>query len=87
MPSERYEQIIQLLKERFVPFLETIAPLTLSTSQFKKGVDALPDDIRSKVMQLTHEFEEEQSYEVSYNQLCKAFFGATHQLGHLQISD
>jgi len=85
--SERYEQIIAGLTERFKTFLETVPPLTMTRGEFHEGVDALPEEVRSEVMRIMRELQDEENYEVSYNQLCRAFFGATHELGHLRITD
>lgn len=85
--SERYEKIIASLTERFKTFLETIPPLAMARGEFHTGVDALPEDVRSEVMRIMRELQDEENYEVSHNQLCRAFFGATHELGHLRITD
>jgi hypothetical protein len=81
MSSEQYHQIIELLTQRFVSELVDCEQMTLTKGEYQTGVDALPDTVRKKVHTVRKNLEDEQEYEISYNQLCIAFFTAMRQLG------
>jgi len=55
-------------------------PIRLSRHAYSMGVDALPADLKELVREASSVWEQERGYELSYNQVCIAFFEAAGSL-------
>lgn len=83
--SELYEQVIQETTAEFKKVLVGREPIVLSEAQYSAGVDALPKDLEKLAQEVSQRVGDKMDYELSYNQLCKAFFTAAQELGILSV--
>ena len=79
--SAKYHAMTSAAQEWLSARLLTCDPVTITDAQYRRGVDALPDDLRAIARQCFDEFLVTHSYELSYSQLCNALFTAAESLG------
>lgn len=85
--SGRYSKEVADLRAWFAERLPALGPFTMSRDDYQAGVDKLPETHRDLRNQATNEWLTERDYELSYNQMCQAFFAAANDLKLLTIED
>lgn len=83
--SKLYEQVIQDATTAFREKLAGHPPVVLSKEQYKSGIDALPEDLQNLTKEVSKQVGDERDYELSYSQLCSAFFAAAEELKILSV--
>jgi hypothetical protein len=78
MPSERYQKEIEDLTAYFAVRLPACGPIVLTPEERKDGVDSLPKTslAAALVRSACTEWLLTRNYDLSYNQVCCAFFAA-----------
>ena len=83
--SENYTKQINDLIQWFAERLPNLEQLKLTEAEYKIGVDSLKD-YHAKLRDAAFiEWLTMRNYELSYNQVCNAFFAAAKQVGVLEI--
>lgn len=82
--SERYKQEITDLQAWFEKRLQG-EQVTLTEAEYQAGTDSLPEPFKRMVQTAFDEWLTERRYELSYNQMCKGFFGAAKAVGALVV--
>lgn len=85
MWSEKYRQVIQELTEWFAERLDG-KTVTMTSLDVSRGCDALPEPFDAMPKDAFEEWKFNRSYEVSYSQMCTAFFRAAKRVGALEIT-
>lgn len=83
--SHNYETQIKLLTEWFKERLANLPSFTMTKAELRQGTDALKEEYASLVVEAMREWLEERHYELSYNQMCNAFFAAGHEANKLTV--
>lgn len=81
--SSHYGKQIDDLIAWFTNRIKDRAPIQLSEDEYRMGVDKLPDDLKELTKEAFSIWLNEKRYELSYNQVCIAFFEAAYQVGIL----
>jgi hypothetical protein len=80
--TDEYTTQVSDLTAWFAERLPALPTLSLTWAQYTRGVDALP---QGQHLHLVHEamatWLKERNYELSYNQMCQAFFAAAKETG------
>lgn len=80
--GDNYRQQVLDLKEWFKKRLQG-ETVTLTTEEYASGTDSLPEPFKRMVQVAFDEWLTERKYELSYNQMCLAFFHAAQEVGAL----
>lgn len=86
--SGRYSKEVDDLREWFKERLAQMPRLILSRADYEAGVDKLMHP--SHALLISHanvEWASNRRYELSYNQMCQAFFAAARDLEMLTVTD
>ncbi len=83
MFSKNYTQQEYDLQDYFL--YQCTDRLILSTEDFSRGTDCLTDYYREVVDKAFYKWLNERNYELSYSQICRAFFGALDKKGLLKV--
>jgi hypothetical protein len=84
--STRYQDEIVALTEWFKARLPPLGAIVLSQSEYSSGVDALKGAHRELRKEASRVWNEQRKYDLSYNQMCVAFFAAAHACGLLAVT-
>lgn len=87
MPSDRYAQEVNDLRDYFAARLPVCGPITLTDEQRKVGVDSLVGLPKRLVSSACTEWLLTRGYDLSYNQVCCAFFAALDVINSTEVSD
>lgn len=85
MSMESYTKQINDLREWFKNEMKFFPVLEMSQAEYKGGTDNLPENyalLRDRAFNI---WLNEKRYELSYNQMCVAFFRAANDLGLLKV--
>ncbi len=85
MSMEDYIKQINDLREWFKSEMKYFPILEMSQSEYSGGVDYLPENYGQLRDRAFNIWLNERHYELSYNQMCQAFFRAANDLGLLNI--
>jgi len=85
--TENYHKQITDLTDWFSARLPNLGKVNLSRNEYKDGICRLTGNHDELQKQAFTEWLENRHYELSYNQMCIAFFSAAGQLGLLEITD
>jgi hypothetical protein len=85
MSMEDYIKQINDLREWFKNELKSFPVLEMSRASYRGGVDSLPENYRQLTNRAFNVWLDEKRYELSYNQMCQAFFRAANDLGLLKV--
>jgi hypothetical protein len=76
--STRYQDEIVALTEWFTARLPPLGVIVLSQLDYNSGVDALTGAHGDLWKEASRVWLEDRKYDLSYNQMCVAFFSAAH---------
>jgi hypothetical protein len=79
--SDEYEKEVRLLEAWFIEQIAGLEPLSLTTAEYKIGTDAVPEPWKGIVAEAGKIWLAHRNYELSYNQICRAFFAAADKCG------
>lgn len=82
--TQEYEEAILWLRPWFVGRLPSKGPLRISRNEYREGVDRLPQSHKPLVAEAMQVWLD-RGYELSYQQMNVAFFGAAIQCGLLVV--
>ena len=74
--SPLYEKQVADLTEWFKSRISNLGKVEMSREDYRAGTDKLPDRFKPVIKEAINTWETERGYELSYNQLCQAFFAA-----------
>ena len=80
MYSDEYNKQVGLLTEWFKGRIPQIGIPTVSASQWNRGIDSLDDKYRKLCQEAFDEWWNVHFYELSYSQMCDAFFASVEAL-------
>lgn len=83
--SGRYSQEVTDLTKWFELRLPEAGPFTMSRDDYQAGVDNLPESHQWLVTKAMNKWLTDRSYELSYNQMCQAFFAAAKNLNLVTV--
>ena len=83
--SELYEQQIKDLTAWFKDRIAAFDPFDMTRGDYKAGIDKLPKNYHGLTTEAFDLWLSEKHYELSYNQMCKAFFGAALELKKVRV--
>ena len=78
--SGRYSEEVDALRQFFTERLPELGSFTMSQSDYSAGVDKLGFPRDALIEIASAEWLASRNYELSYNQMCQAFFGAANDL-------
>lgn len=85
--SHNYETQIKLLTEWFKERLANLPSFVMTKAELRQGTDALKEEYAALVVEAMREWLEERHYELSYNQMCNAFFTAANSIGKISVTN
>ncbi len=86
MCSQQYLDMIEKARQEFVRLLEGHAPIAISEEKYEAGVDTLPDDVQVMKKRVCETIIKSEGYDLSYNQVCIAFFSAANGMKLVQVT-
>ena len=84
--SPKYQNEIALLRLWFTQRIIGFPLLSLTAGQYQTGIDSLPTIYSDLCKEAFNEWLQKRSYELSYNQMCIAFFDAVKNIGLLKVA-
>jgi hypothetical protein len=85
--SERYTSEVSALADWLAERLPALGPLRVTSAEFLVGTDSLADPHAALCDEAFRHWLDIRKYELSYNQMCNAFFAAARDAGVLEVSD
>ena len=79
--NDKYQAMTSEAQEWLAGHLSTCTPVTITDDQYRRGVDAMTEELQAIARQCFDEFLADRRSELSYSQLCHAFFSAAEPLG------
>ena len=85
--SKRYIEVVGITKNKILIRLNEIdiQPIELTQEQYSCGVRALPDNLQAMSQEVAQQILDEENYDLSYSQLCSAFFVAAEELNLVSL--
>jgi hypothetical protein len=83
--SELYNKQVTDLTAWFTVRLNDTPRRSISKSDYLMGVDSLPEQLSVIVKEAFDTWIRDRKYELSYNQMCNAFFQAAATTGKVQV--
>lgn len=86
--SPEYNNVVSQLTEHFKRLMvadDFSWKVRVTRAEYARGVDCLGEPFTSIVKEASRFWLREHNYEVSYTQICRAFFMAADGLGKLEI--
>lgn len=83
--TQAYTQAIQDASNFFSERIRGLPPLTLSEDGYAMGTDSLGGEYKNAVSECYTYMVYHHHYELSYNQICQAFFRAVTGAGKLTV--
>lgn len=83
--SGRYSKEVDDLRVWLAERLPALGPFTMTRDDYQAGVDKLPQTHTELRREATNEWLTARDYELSYNQMCQAFFAAANDLKLLTV--
>lgn len=74
--SERYNVEVEALQQWFQEKLSTLPPIEITQADYRNGTDSLHGDYAKIVEKAFATWLQDRNYELSYSQMCIAFFNA-----------
>lgn len=84
--SPLYEQQIVDLRVWFIQRLPAMGDFTMTQDEYKIGCDFLPDPWKALTTEAFNLWKSERGYELSYRQMCSAFFYAASHCGVISLT-
>jgi hypothetical protein len=84
--SPQYEQEIINLRMWFIERLPALGNFTMTQAEYKFGCDFLPEPWKSLTAEAYKLWLSDRNYELSYRQMCEAFFYAASYCGVLELA-
>jgi hypothetical protein len=83
--SDNYQKQVNDLRAWFATRLPALGPIELSHAEIEGGIDSLTGEHKNLTDTAFNEWLTERNYELSYNQMCNAFFEAVCECDLLNI--
>lgn len=84
--SPRYEKEVADLTEWFKAKLAELPEFKITQMEYNAGVDLTGPPYIKLAGEAFDEWLSKRNYELSYNQMCMAFFGAAKEIGKLTVT-
>jgi hypothetical protein len=84
--TKDYREIIRELTAWFAEKLGSVEKVEMTEEQYLQGIDALPPHVRQLTDEAFKIWLNDKGCELSYNQMCRAFFEAARGLNKLHLT-